>query len=455
MSVITYFEKNFEEIHSRDLFVSLDEVDRDDELEKYKTFLELEDNGELTSEMIDEIEQLIKKRWSVTPYKIGDVILFNKTLEMIQFAPLKTHAELLKEYTGLIIPPRKLKNNDRIYFMNKITRHYHKTHVQFFYLEHLTKRIEAAFREVSDDGTFTIDMLEDLMFEGRIDQLEVLWIYSLFNSQTSLIESKNNSRPKFINDVLNAIEEHMKLNKDMYVRVYIEMYFVAFMFEYDVIINSPSLLKMETIQSNSELLEENKRLKKRMQKEQKQKNILKKELYETQKEKKELKGDLHELYQESLKEINRLEQVIEQQAKTFEEERKFYLSMIQDLMNQTIPEAQSMSEDEQRNWLKDKTICVIGGEKERYYREVVEDLGAEIVFVAGSDLNLVEGAIKRSDVVFYLTDLVTHAHFRLVVQYSDKYDVPYRFVNGKGIATFKESLERWIGESIKKEEIAG
>nr|MBA5588953.1 hypothetical protein [Anaerobacillus isosaccharinicus] len=68
--------------------------------------------------------------------------------------------------------------------------------------------------------------------------------------------------------------------------------------------------------------------------------------------------------------------------------------------------------------------------------------------VAGSDLSLVEGAIKRSDVVFYLTDLVTHAHFKIAVKASEKYSVPFHFVNGKGINTFKDQLNRWVAHEV-------
>jgi hypothetical protein len=91
--------------------------------------------------------------------------------------------------------------------------------------------------------------------------------------------------------------------------------------------------------------------------------------------------------------------------------------------------------------LRGHTICVIGGAKERYYREVVEKYNGDLAFVSSDDLNKVHGAVRGAHVVFLLTDIVSHAIFYASIEAARTYHKPFKYVNSLGISRFKRELK--------------
>lgn len=109
-------------------------------------------------------------------------------------------------------------------------------------------------------------------------------------------------------------------------------------------------------------------------------------------------------------------------------------------MAQEIIQLQKEEEPEgnvHKNDLSGKKVAVIGGNKERYYRECVEKYNAEIIFVAEDQHRKIDSAVKKADVVFYLIELLSHIYHELIIPAAARYNTPIRFVNSKGITCFR------------------
>ncbi|MEH7458064.1 DUF2325 domain-containing protein [Bacillus sp. JJ1127] len=125
-----------------------------------------------------------------------------------------------------------------------------------------------------------------------------------------------------------------------------------------------------------------------------------------------------------------------------------YLNKMIEQMAQEIIQLQK-EEPEGNAHKKDLTgrkVAVIGGNKERYYRECVEKYNAEIIFVAEDQHRKIDSAVKKADVVFYLTELLSHIYHELIIPAAARYNTPIRFVNSKGISAFESALNRYANE---------
>jgi hypothetical protein len=211
-------------------------------------------------------------------------------------------------------------------------------------------------------------------------------------------------------------------------------------FEYKKIMENPESLKANLqIVDPKQLHAENKMLKNKLWKIQKEENNLKQTVYKLNKEKKQLKGELYDLYQDSLKEIEDLKEQLDEERRLFEKEREYLLSIIEEYSKKN-HELKAISENVLD--LKGKKICVIGGSKYKQYEEVIKKYNGEIEYVSANDFRKIRGAISSSDFVFFLTELVGHMHFREAIKAADEYGVPFHYINSKG----KSSFERYIQE---------
>ncbi|MCU4715915.1 DUF2325 domain-containing protein [Bacillus cereus] len=126
-----------------------------------------------------------------------------------------------------------------------------------------------------------------------------------------------------------------------------------------------------------------------------------------------------------------------------------YLNKMIEQMAQEIIQLQKEEEPQgnvYKNDLSGKKVAVIGGNKERYYRECVEKYNAEIIFVAEDQHRKIDSAVKKADVVFYLTELLSHIYHELIIPAAARYNTPIRFVNSKGISAFESALKRYASE---------
>ncbi|PGU00101.1 DUF2325 domain-containing protein [Bacillus cereus] len=127
-----------------------------------------------------------------------------------------------------------------------------------------------------------------------------------------------------------------------------------------------------------------------------------------------------------------------------------YLNKMIEQMAQEIIQLQKEEEPQgnvYKNDLLGKKVAVIGGNKERYYRECVEKYNAEIIFVAEDQHRKIDSAVKKADVVFYLTELLSHIYHELIIPAAARYNTPIRFVNSKGISAFESALKRYASET--------
>lgn len=127
-----------------------------------------------------------------------------------------------------------------------------------------------------------------------------------------------------------------------------------------------------------------------------------------------------------------------------------YLNKMIEQMAQEIIQLQKEEEPQgnvYKNDLSGKKVAVIGGNKERYYRECVEKYNAEIIFVAEDQHRKIDSAVKKADVVFYLTELLSHIYHELIIPAAARYNTPIRFVNSKGISAFESALKRYASET--------
>ncbi|MED3069920.1 DUF2325 domain-containing protein [Bacillus thuringiensis] len=127
-----------------------------------------------------------------------------------------------------------------------------------------------------------------------------------------------------------------------------------------------------------------------------------------------------------------------------------YLNKMIEQMAQEIIQLQKEEEPQgnvYKNDLSGKKVAVIGGNKERYYRECVEKYNAEIIFVAEDQHRKIDSAVKKADVVFYLTELLSHIYHELIIPAAARYNTPIRFVNSKGISAFESALKRYDSET--------
>ncbi|BCC50590.1 MULTISPECIES: DUF2325 domain-containing protein [Bacillus cereus group] len=123
-----------------------------------------------------------------------------------------------------------------------------------------------------------------------------------------------------------------------------------------------------------------------------------------------------------------------------------YLNKMIEQMAQEIIQLQKEEEPEgnvHKNDLSGRKVAVIGGNKERYYRECVEKYNAEIIFVAEDQHRKIDSAVKKADVVFYLTELLSHIYHELIIPAAARYNTPVRFVNSKGITSFENAVKRY------------
>jgi len=208
--------------------------------------------------------------------------------------------------------------------------------------------------------------------------------------------------------------------------------------------------QISDINDSKVLQRKNKELALKLNKTQKSASNLRKEIHTFQQKERELRSEVYHLnqaventYEQALFEIENLKEQLKQQEVMFQIEREFYVSTIAKLCSNEESEVNDQADVN----LSGKRICVIGGNKERHYREVVESYNGTIEFVSSDDYNKVEGAISRSHVVFFLKDIIRHHLFYKSYQTARERDIPFIFVNTLGMSTFERELRMFAKDN--------
>lgn len=93
-------------------------------------------------------------------------------------------------------------------------------------------------------------------------------------------------------------------------------------------------------------------------------------------------------------------------------------------------------------------VAFIGGEKVRHFKKVVYKYNGKMDFVSETDLTLVEGAVSRADVVFFMRGFAGHSLYYKAKEAAAKYGVPFEYVNTTGVSGFERQLKNFIIQTI-------
>lgn len=225
----------------------------------------------------------------------------------------------------------------------------------------------------------------------------------------------------------------------------VELYEFYKTYQYDALLKGTvqSTVTMKTIQK------EKKQMTLKMSKKEKEASRLKKTVFELNQENKQLQGQIYELYDESLKEIDYLKTEMEAEREAFLKIIEYQNETIMDLIDSKVQD-----QEESRNQpikidfdLQGKTVAVVGGDKIRHIRDVVNKYNGILEFVSEKDISLVEGTVSRADVVFFMKEFAGHHLFRKALSSADKYHIPFKYVNTTGVTGFERALKEYIVSS--------
>ncbi len=198
----------------------------------------------------------------------------------------------------------------------------------------------------------------------------------------------------------------------------------------------------------NQIVKENKQLKLKIEKQQ-QKQQQMKLSYDNLKEKyRKLQSKHDGLYEEAIGDLEQMRREMNEMENNFAEERKIYIQKIETLSK--TPSTEADVENRHTLSLNGETICVIGGDKNMRYNDIVSKYGGNLVFVACKDFKKIEGSISRSSAVFFLTEKAGHQHYIKASAIAKKLQTPFIHVNSLGASTFETKLKNFILTQIKE-----
>jgi Uncharacterized protein conserved in bacteria (DUF2325) len=402
--------------------------ERDEFIEKLEEFMEniYDEEGGINEDfdpfLFQAIERDVKMFWKENRYKPTDLINLMFIYEVIQESKMK-YIEHIYNLCNIKIMTKDRKRGKRAIF-ERLLRKYHKENVR----KTLNGLLETFLRDqikicqTLDDVENRQEILSELI--GNIGMLPVLWIAEEVLKNKELLEEIKALDPKRY--VVSLAQVAM---------FYIDV-------DFQKVMEHPELLNSE------ERLEKAKKTQKRIQKKlikkEKETSYLKQEINSLKQEKKKLEAEVYDLYQSALKEIEQLKQENEQMQEYFMDIINNLNEQILDLQQENADLRQGKLEEINEFDLKGKTIAVIGGSKERHFREIIESYNGKIIFVSETDFNKIEGAVSKADAVFFLKEVVGHHFFREAYPLAKKYKIPFIFVNSIGVSSFKRELKRLI-----------
>lgn len=370
-------------------------------VEKIDTYLEMIEKEKVDENAKKDIEYLIEQFWKEETYSEKEILDFIFSIDFVIYSELPIVEQIFKQAKILITPKDRKKGKEA--YVQRLMKKYYKKSVQ----KTIQKAARFMFRELINgcQAEITEEKLSEYVEEMEFDI--VYWC-------------------------LAAVIEDQKWKsylKETYEKDYWNLYLQIIQRVYGL--------------SNRQFLEEPKEEVKPVDYEKEAKR-LQNELEKKEKElvriQKELKQQI-QIKNEKKEEIFDLKKMMKEQQMLFEEERELYAETIIALSQPALDFSEPIREEEREKWtLNRQKIAVIGGHRERWYRETIEKYKGECVYVSVDDFNLIKGAISKSEVVFFLTEIVSHDHFRVAHKYAKKQNVPFVFINSKGVGMFEREL---------------
>ncbi len=165
-----------------------------------------------------------------------------------------------------------------------------------------------------------------------------------------------------------------------------------------------------------------------------------------QKEKEDIQRELDSFLEEATKEVTTLQEecnichdVVMQLNDKVEQ---------QALVIRTLKRETDGQKEESVLDLRGAVVAFIGGEKVRHFQKVVHKYNGKMNFVSETDLTLVDGAVSRADVVFFMHGFAGHSLYYKTKEAAAKYDVPFEYVNTTGVSGFERQLKNFIVQTI-------
>ncbi|WP_346835846.1 DUF2325 domain-containing protein [Paenibacillus polymyxa] len=368
---------------------------------------------------------IFEEIWCDLKYGVKEATLFLKIVEFL----LKCEVESLKKHAnnlGITYTAKDLKKGkDGI--IQRLLGKYHRKNVTNYFSNYLVlshaESIDVFKRE--PDGS-----LNALVSEIKLETLA--WIILYQSQREDLLQHLKESYPK---------DYALFLWKCL--MCYITM-------DYEIIMDKPYELSFK----KNQIQQENKKLHKNLKAAINNTSKLRRTIHEKEMNEKALLTQMHDLYNDAVKQIEDLKRQLQQLKQDhnlelsyiremFEEERAYYQETINTLRQK------SFIEDiiPEKSDLAGQTLAIIGGNRERHYREIVKRYNGEINFVPEDKLSLVEGAVLKSDVVFFLSGIAGHVHWRDALNAAKTKDIPFIYVNTKGVTTFEGLLLQYIKQS--------
>lgn len=382
---------------------------------------ELNENPDET--LFETADKEVRRFWSQTKYKPTEVMTLMLVAEMVQEADLK-YVNHIYEMCRIKISPKDRKRGRKA-ILEKMLKKYHKEFVRNTLnriLETYSRREIKVLKTIKEQEN-KFELLDELVEKNGL--LGVLWPIENVLKDVELKEMIATQYPKRYAASL----------------VQLALFYVEI--DYPTIMESPKSIESRDLNKDlSKLKQEQKSMQMKLVKKEKETSKLKREIHVLQQEKRKLESEVHTLYKNALEEIEKLK-------KEKEETEEYYLSVIEHLSNQLYELQQEIAESQREQTtttsdLQGKTIAVIGGSKERHYREIIERYNGQMAFVAEDDFLKLKGAIRKADAVFFLKEVVGHPFFRESYPLAKKYNIPFVFINTIGISTFEREIQRFI-----------
>ncbi|QNR65098.1 DUF2325 domain-containing protein [Paenibacillus peoriae] len=388
-------------------------------------FLENIDKETYDGPDIVKIITIFDEIWLDLKYGIKEAILFLKIVEIL----LKCEVESLKKHAtnlGITYTAKDLKKGKEG-IIHRLLGKYHRKKVTNYFSNCLVLSHAESIEVFKNEPDGSINAL---VSEIKLETLA--WII-LYQSQRE--------------DLLYLLKESYPKDYAIYLWKCLMCYITM---DFEIIMDKPHELSFK----KNQIQQENKKLHKNLKVARNRTSILQRTIYEKEMNEKALLTQMHGLYNDAVKETEDLKRQLQQLKhdhnmeltcirEMFEEERAYYQGTINALRLKSI----DGDVIQEKTDLTGQTVAVIGGNRERHYREIVKRYNGEINFVPEDKPNLVQGAVLKSNVVFFLSGIAGHVHWRDALNAAKIRNIPFIYVNTKGVTTFEGLLLQYIKQS--------
>ncbi|MGF7033402.1 DNA-binding transcriptional MerR regulator [Paenibacillus mucilaginosus] len=352
------------------------------------------------------------RAWAASKFRLKDIFQLYHVLMLMETISLDALKLMIGNFRIPLTP--KDQKRGRRGIMERFMRKYHSIHIR--------DQIKLDFSMAYGSVIHRVEAGEQPKEIG-IDEDTALWII------TCLLENQELEQAFF--------EKHFLY----YAHINRMMLALYDQIEFDALMEKPSALSsgsldMKRVMKQNEVLQNQIERKEQMMADL-QNNIKKLQHVETQ-----LKKEIDELYQDALAEIEGLKAQLAQMRENHQAEIEKLEAAFDDEREQLLAQIREVkySKQERRPDLSGQIICVVGGNRERYYREIIERFNGKIRFVPEDKHAMLRPSIAGSDVVFYLTTLTSHSYYSAAMESCKEWGIPLIYVNGKGTSMFEKLL---------------